>query len=288
MRFSEDRMEKLTCSDGQERNIHIWEPETPRMVFLAVHGLMDHGGSYVVPALFFRDHQIATVAHDLSGHDHFGPDDPGKVMIPRFEDLLEDLDLMIMWVKEKYPGLPIFILGHSMGGLVITHFGIRRLEADPQIKGFVASAPYFVNAVKTPWIMLKLAGVLSALFPRMVVPTEDFMVNLTHDEEIYNRHRKDEQDGVRVSKVSFGFAGELLKAQAWIPEHIARWKHPLLVIVAGSDKVADWKAIREMMAKIEPGLVTELYYPDNYHENFNELNRDEIFARIVEWVDKIS
>ena len=106
MRFAEDRVEKLTCSDGRGRNIHVWEPESPRMVFLMVHGLMDHGGNYMLPALFFRERGIATVALDQHGHDHQGPDHPEKVIVPRFELFLEDLRLMVQWVRDRYPGLP--------------------------------------------------------------------------------------------------------------------------------------------------------------------------------------
>lgn len=288
MRFSEDRIEKLTCSDGVKRNIHIWEPEAPRMVFLTLHGLMDHGGNYILPGLYFRDHRIATVAHDQCGHDHQGPDHPDKVIIPRFELLLEDLELMVQWVKDTYPGLPVFILGHSMGGLIATHFGIRFLEDDPLVRGFILSSPYYVNRVKTPWIMLKLVGILSALFPRMVVPTEDFKLVVTRDKEILDRQSKDEKDGFVVSSVTTGIASELLKAQGWIPDHISRWMHPVLVIMAGDDRIADVNAIRSLIGRIEPGLVTELYYPGNYHENFNEPNRNEIFAKIVDWVDNIS
>ncbi len=76
MRFSEDRIDKLTCSDGKQRSIHIWEPEKTRMVFLTVHGGMDHGGNYMPPALYFRDHGIATVAPDQHGHDPRGPITP--------------------------------------------------------------------------------------------------------------------------------------------------------------------------------------------------------------------
>ncbi len=49
MRFSEDRIEKLAFSDGVRRDIQIWEPENPRVIFLTVHGAMDHGGNYVEP-----------------------------------------------------------------------------------------------------------------------------------------------------------------------------------------------------------------------------------------------
>ena len=60
---------------------------------------------------------------------------------------------------------------------------------------------------------------------------------------------------------------------------------PLLAIVAGDDRIADANAARQLLGQIEPDLITELYYPDNYHENFNELNRDEIFGEIVKWVE---
>jgi alpha-beta hydrolase superfamily lysophospholipase len=52
MRFSEDRIEKLTCSDGIQRDIHIWEHEKPKAIFLCLHGLMDHGGNYKNPGIY--------------------------------------------------------------------------------------------------------------------------------------------------------------------------------------------------------------------------------------------
>jgi len=280
MRFSEDRIEKLTCSDGIQRDIHIWEPDKPRAVFLTIHGGMDHGGNYILPALYLKKHNMATVVHDQHGHDR-----QEKVHIPNFEVFLDDVELMIAWVKEHYSGLPIFVLTHSMGGLVAAHFVIRRLEEEPLIKGFIMSSPYFVNAIKAPWIVKKLAGILSALTPKMAVPIEDLLVHVTHDEEVYKRHRQDERDHIMADKVSARFANELLKAQAWISGNIAKWNRPLLAIVAGDDKLANADATRQFLGQIKPDLITELYYPENYHENFNELNRDEIFGEIVKWVE---
>lgn len=279
MRFSEDRIEKLTCSDGIQRDIHLWEPDRPKAVCLIIHGLMDHGGSCLLPALFFKKHSLTTVAYDQHGHDR-----KRKAHCPRFEVFLDDLDLMIGWVKEKYMGLPIIIMGHSMGGLIVTHYGLRRLEEDPLIKGFVLSSPYYSNAVKVPWIMLKLAGVLSTILPRMTTPTEDFLPNVTRDQEIYNRHREDIRDQIKADKVSIRLGNELLRAQSLIPDKISEWSQPVLVINAGDDKIADVVVSRQLLKLIQPDLVTELYYPENFHENFNEPNRDEIFKKIVEWV----
>ncbi len=285
MRFSESRIEKRRCSDGKKRSIHIWEPEAPRKVFLILHGLMDHCGNYILPALYFKDHGIATVMHAQIGHDHKGPDHIRKVSFKHFEALTKDLELMVEWVKEQYPRLPIFIVGHSMGAIVATHYGINCQHPDPAVKGYIFSSPYYVNAVKVPKIMISLVGVLARLLPGMIVPTEDFKKVVTHDEEVYERQRKDEGNGDVVSSVTTRSANELLKAQTWIPENIARWKHSVLFILAGDDRISDREANTKMIGLIDPGFVTELYYPENFHENFNELNRDEIFARIVDWVE---
>ena len=138
--------------------------------------------------------------------------------------------------------------------------------------------------MKVPWIMLKLAGVLSTILPRMTTPTEDFLPNVTRDQEIYNRHLEDIRDQIKADKVSIRLGNELLRAQSLIPDKISEWSQPVLVINAGDDKIADVEVSRQMLKLIQPDLVTELYYPENFHENFNEPNRDEIFKKIVEWV----
>jgi alpha-beta hydrolase superfamily lysophospholipase len=59
----------------------------------------------------------------------------------------------------------------------------------------------------------------------------------------------------------------------------------LLAIVAGDDKVADADASRRLLKEIAPEFLTEHYYPGNFHENFNEINREEVFERMVEWCE---
>jgi len=281
--YGEDRLETLTCSDGMERTVRIWEPEQPKAVFLIVHGGLDHSGNYGIPAAFFRGNGIASMAHNQHGHDHKGPDHPYLVYVPRFEVFLDDLDLMLDRAKRVYPGKPLFILAHSMGGLIATHYGIRRLGDDPDVRGFILSSPYYVNAVKAPKIVRQLAGLLSVLFPKMKLPVEDIIRYVTHDETIYKRHRSEQRQGIKATEASARLGHELLKAQSWIPENISRWQHPMLLIVAGDDRLADADSTRDLAGLIHRELVEELYYPENYHENFNELNRNEIFEKILEW-----
>ncbi len=80
---------------------------------------MAHGGDYCTPALYFRQRGYATVGPDLCGHDR-----KRKVYIPRFENFLDDLELLIRWTKIRCPDLPLIMVGHSMGALFLTHFGV--------------------------------------------------------------------------------------------------------------------------------------------------------------------
>lgn len=279
-RFNETRIEQLSCPAGKPRAIRIWEPENTSRVLLAIHGGMSHAGDFMVLAESMSARGYATVAYDQYGHDR-----KHLAHIPRFEVFLEDLERMLEGVKNMYPGLPVFILSHSMGALVSAHLGLKRFVGDEAVKGFISSSPYWVNAIHTPWIVRKAAGLLSVLAPQMKVPIEDIRDYVTHDREIMDRQREDIADDYMASGASARFAAELLKAQAWLGKHIGQWEHPLLAIVAGDDKLADSAATRDLLGQIAPELLTELYYPDNFHENFNETNREEIFEKMDRWMD---
>jgi len=281
----EDRREKLHCSDGKKRQLYVWEPDHVKRVFIIVHGGMDHAGAYDGPASHFRSQGFASVCLNQQGHDHRGPDHPYRVIIGGFDGFLDDLDRVLAWTKSSYPDLPVYVLAHSMGSLIATHFGIRKVDHDSQLKGFVLSSPYYVNAIPASRLVKKLAGVLAGILPRQKVPIEDFVDQVSHDPRVVSMHRKDQEEGLKATESSFRFASELLKAQAWIPKHLGQWKHPLLVFVAGTDRLADGLATQELLKKVDPSLMELVCFPENYHENYNELNREEVFARIQEWVN---
>lgn len=280
MRFHEDEMSSLVCSDDVSRDIHIWQPENPKALFIAIHGGMAHAGDYCTPALYFKEKGYATVSYDMNGHDR-----KKKVFIPSFDVFLDDLDLFIAWSKERFSNIPLFMMGHSMGALILTHYGLKRMKtADPRIKGFVMSSPYYANAIKLPAIMESLSGVLSRLTPNMAVPIDDFTDQLTHDATITARHHADAADDYRATAVSARFGRELLNAQNYLPTEISRWQHPAIFFIAGDDKLANAAESQRLIGLIDGKWVTTHVYPNNYHENFNETNREEIFALIDEWV----
>lgn len=280
MRFSEDRLSRLKCSDKLERPIHIWEPQQPRAVILALHGGLAHAGDYVTPARFFRDRGIATVSYDMHGHDG-----KRRVDIPGFDVFLDDGELFLHWVKKNYEGLPVFVMGHSMGALIATWLGLERFPRDPDIRGFILSSPYYVNAIKVPKLLLMFSDVLARFAPTAKVPIGSFTNVLTHDRAITERHLADERDGIRAVEATMRFASALSSAQAGLPARISAWRYPLFAVVAGDDKLADARASETMLKSIDSHLLEYHYYPDNYHENFNETNREKIFADVLRWME---
>lgn len=281
MRFSEDKLARLKCSDHIERTIHIWSPEQPKAVIVAIHGGMAHAGDYVTPALYFRAQGIATVSFDMCGHDG-----KKRVDIPGFDTFLADMELMLKWVKVNFADLPIFIMGHSMGALIAAHLGLGQFANDRRIKGFIMSSPYFVNAVKVSKVLVWFSDYLAKAFPKMKVPLESLTHQLTHDPAITARHYADEKDNIRATEVSFRFAASLLGAQSALVGKLGAWSYPVFAVLAGDDKLANAQETQAMLKTIKPELLDCHLYPDNYHENFNELNRDKIFGDIQSWMEK--
>jgi alpha-beta hydrolase superfamily lysophospholipase len=281
MKFSETRMDVLKTKDGLNLDIHIWEPQSPKAVLMAIHGGLAHAGDYVTPALYFKDWGIATAAYDLRGHKQ------EKTYIDSFDLFLEDTAEFLKWTKSAYPDIPIFMMGHSMGGLIATHFGIKYAAADPRIKGYILSSPYYENAIKVSPVMIPLVKIFGKIIPKAVIPGPDLTDMLTRDETITNRHRKDAEAGLRSLKPTMRFGAELLKAQKWVKDNFSSWRHPTFAVIAGADQVADYKEAERLLKSMNPKQITYLFHKDNFHENFNELNRQETFDKIYEWIGSV-
>ena len=287
-RFGETRFDWLKCVDGEERLIHIWEPAAGAAdcqgILLAVHGGLAHAGDYCTLAEAFKTRNWTTVSFDMRGHNR-----QERVHIERFDDFLDDIDLLVEWIEGEFAGKPVFMVGHSMGGLIAAHHAIRQSTSkstDASIKGYMLSSPFWANAVHIPGVVVLLSGLLSKVAPRMKAPIEDFTDVLTHDESITTRHRMDEADLFRASSATIRFASELMLAQEALEKTIDRWNKPVFAVVAGEDRLSDTPAVEALLDRIQTALLERHLYPDNFHENFNESNREEIYKLMDSWLKK--
>jgi alpha-beta hydrolase superfamily lysophospholipase len=250
-------------------------------VIVASHGGMSHSGDYATVGAYFRDQAVTTLSFDLTGHGQ-----KARIDIPSFGVFLDDAERMLAWVRSEYPTLPVFLMGHSMGALIATHLEITGRLGTFGVRGVILSSPYYANAIPVPALVVRLSGLLAKLFPTAKVPMTSLTEWLTHDATIIQRHYRDEQLQRRGTEASMRFGRNLLDAQSALGGNLSHWQHPVFAVVAGADKLADANISRQMLDTISEALRTLHYFPENFHENFNETNRDDIFAAIWQWMQK--
>ncbi|MFZ9367043.1 MAG: alpha/beta fold hydrolase, partial [Burkholderiaceae bacterium] len=265
-----------------DRPIRIWQAGTTKAVLLGIHGGMSHSGDYETVGSFFRQHEVTTVSFDLHGHGT-----RQLIDIPSFEVFIDDVVDMLEWVRQHYPTTPLFIVGHSMGALIATHLALSNKLAPYSVSGIVLSSPYYANAIPVPAWMIPLSRWLSRLLPTAKVPMEDLTPWLTHDREITERHVADSLLQRRGSFASMRFGRCLLDAQAALHNDLSGWRLPVFAVVAGDDRLADASVSLAMLRTIPPQLLDLHEFTQNFHENFNELNRDAIFAAMLTWMRSV-
>ncbi|MBN1534511.1 MAG: alpha/beta fold hydrolase [Spirochaetes bacterium] len=288
MGFSETGREILQADNTTKLPAYVWMPRGGlRGVLIGIHGGMAHGGDWVTPALWFMKRGIATYAPDLRWHGTYPQYNPGgKVFfhINSYDEYCRDIHALYQWVRAKHPGVPIFVISHSNGALIALLYGLT-VGRDADIKGFIVSSPWLENRVKVPALLLNLSRVISILAPRFTIKPAPLIDSLTHDPQITARHRADEAAGLRGTMVTARLGVESMKAQKWVISHMKEWnRFPLFGIIAGKDALADPDVSEAVLRKVEPYLLRMLRYNENFHENFNEVNREEIYKNIENWM----
>ena len=277
--YQEDRVFPLPFATS-ERTVRLWEAAHSRAVIVAIHGGMSHSGDYETVGAYFRAQGVTTISFDLTGHGQ-----KARIDIPGFDVFLDDVERMLSWGRAEYPHLPVFVMGHSMGALIATHMEITGRLNTFDVRGVILSSPYYANAIPVPALVVHLSGVLARLLPTAKVPMASLTEWLTHDTAVIQRHYQDEQAHRRGTEASMRFGRSLLDAQSALAGDLSQWRHPVFAVIAGDDKLADAKISHHMLATIPEACRTLHFYPENFHENFNETNRVDIFNAVWQWME---
>jgi alpha-beta hydrolase superfamily lysophospholipase len=291
MEFNETSHEIFKTSDNVNLLIRSWLPDDdPKAVILAIHGGMAHGGDYVTPALYFKDKKIATFAPDLRWHGTYPQHNKnGKVVfhINSYNEYAKDIHEIYKEIKQRYQDKPLFIMSHSNGSLISFYYGLT-IGKQSEIAGYIVSSPWLSNKVQIPFYLKAASKIIAKIMPEFTIEPEQLTEHLTHDKDITKRHYADEKSGLRATKVSAKLGVESEKAQKFVLDNIAKWKNfPVYAFIAGDDYLADPDVSEAALKSIPGDLVKIERYEKNFHENYNEINRDEIFDNISRWMETL-
>lgn len=263
-------------ADGLRLHWRAWEPEAPRAAVLLSHGLGEHGGRYGPLAGFLGQRGVAVYAPDHRGH---GRSEGKRGHAPSFSRFVDDFERFRQDVAPRIaPGLPVFVYGHSMGGLV----ALRYLQAHPDapLRGAVISAPLLALHERGAAWKKAAAGLLSRLLPALRIANEIDPAELSHDASYVQTYRDDPLVHPWITPRLYT---EMLSAAAAARAEGGRPGLPLLFVIPGADPIvrAD---VTERFARGLAGDVTVRVHPGMYHEAHNETGRETVLAEVAGWI----
>lgn len=253
-----------------------WEQPRARAAIVVVHGLGDHSGRYESFANAMAAYGFSVFAFDLRGH---GLSDGRRGHVQRFECLLQDVDRFRREVAGLIDyGCPVFILGHSMGGLI----ALRYLEAfDVPVAGGVIVAPWLATAMPAPAWKVKLAKTLNRVLPALPFNSGLDPDHISRDLTVVQAYRDDPLVHSRITPRLFS---EATTAMLLARQRGDRIKVPLLFLLAGGDRIVS-TAVGEAFARsLSPRVATVRVYTGFFHEVLNEPDRATVFNELRDWL----
>ncbi len=261
---------------GLRLHYRSWRPERPRAVLVIVHGMAEHSGRYFNVVDHFAPRGFAVYAFDLRGHG-LSPGQRGYV--DSWRDYRDDLGAFLAWVERREPGLPRFLLGHSMGGVIALDYALEHPEG---LRGVIASAPA-LGRIALPRPLRWLAYALNRLRPRFSVRLPLSPDAVTRDPEMM---RSIDADPLIHDRGSARLGVELLRAARRVEAGAPRLRVPLLLVHGSADRLVAPEGGRRFVARVRHPDKTLLEYPGGYHELFNDLIRERVLGDVERWIER--
>jgi alpha-beta hydrolase superfamily lysophospholipase len=272
---------RFETADGSSLFRRGWLPQQPRGALLLVHGFAEHSGRYEAFGAWFAARGWAVHAFDHRGHGR----SPGRRnFVRRFDDFLDDLCVFEALAKGESVGLPMVIVGHSMGGLISAAYA-RERQPDG-VAGLALSGPALLPPTAFPGSQRVMMRVLSKLLPRMTVQSVVVPEALSRDPEVGRRYI---EDPLVDTGMTAGLAAEMMAAAGRTVGRASDITMPLLLQHGGEDPLCPPSCSQNFHASRAPdGPETEIrIYPELRHEIFNEPERERVFADLAAWIEGV-
>jgi alpha-beta hydrolase superfamily lysophospholipase len=263
----------LQSAGGLRLYAQRWRPHgEPRTVVAIVHGIGEHSGRFkkIVEHLVPRGHAVYAV--DLRGHGR-SPGQRGHLM--SWSEYREDVKALLGWIAEQEPGCPVFIYGHSMGGLIVLDYILRHPEG---LSGAVVSGVALDSAVASPSLIAA-----AILFPR-IWPTFRIKVNLKpealcRDPEVVADYLA---DPLTHRECSARWAAEAVAAGQYVRTHASELRVPLLMLHGEADSINYASGTRTFFEAVRLPDKKMHLVPGGYHEPHSDPGYDQVLQLVEE------
>jgi acylglycerol lipase len=260
---------------GLKIHTRSWRPEgKPRGVMILIHGFNAHSGYMVWPAEQFAANGLAVYALDLRGR---GKSEGARFYVETFSDYLGDVDKLVDIARSENPGLPVYVLGHSAGGVIATSYVF---EHQDEIAGLISES--FAYDVGLPGVAALLLKGISHITPHLHVFTLKNEI-FSRDPEVVAAMNNDPL--IANESQPAETAAELLKAAERLTENFTKFTVPVLIIHGTADKATQPAGSQYFYDHAASTDKTLKLYEGHYHDLLNDVDKEKVMADIQAWID---
>ncbi len=253
-----------------------WLPEgETKAILLIVHGLAEHSGRYMNLVNHFLPLGYAVSAIDLPGH---GRSEGARGHVDRFADYIDTLAAFHDTIRNRLKDKPVFLVGHSMGGLI---GALYLLDRQGELAGAVISAPVAKANDNIPAVAILAGKVFSALAPKLKLIALE-AADVSRDPAVVKAYDTDPL--VYRGKITARLGSEMLKAMRRIGNDASRITLPLLILQGSEDRLVDPTGAQMLYDRASSPDKRIILYKGLYHEVFNEPERDRVLKDVETWL----
>lgn len=261
--------------DGTRLFERWWRPDgEARCVIALVHGYAEHSGRYEHVGSWFAERHIAVEALDLRGH---GQSDGERAIVRSFNEYLGDVSSFLKRVKERNGVLPVFLLGHSMGGGITALFVLTR---KPDVAGVILSGPALTSS-RGRRVMGRVLAPVARFAPKLTL-NKLAADTVSRDPAVVAAYDSDPLNYRGGFKLGLAAAGG--RASTRITRDMEAFNLPLLVIHGSGDTLVPVDGSEELLRRAASSDRTLKIYDGLYHEVLNEPEKEQVLGDVYDWI----
>ena len=263
----------------RDTNIYYqyWLPEgEPKAILLVAHGIAEHSGRYMNVVNHFVPAGYAVYGVDHIGH---GKSDGKRVCVERFQDFTKTFKKFFDMIRGWQPIKPIFLVGHSMGGLISAAYLLKHQD---ELTGVVFSGPGIKVPENISNAVIFAGKILSVVMPKAGIIQLD-AEGICRDPAVVDAYLNDPL--VYTGKITARLSAEMLKTIQHLTGSAIKIRLPIMIVQGGSDKLVDPSGAQLLYDSVSSEDKKIKIYDGLYHEVFNEPEHGQVLDDVKVWID---
>lgn len=251
-------------------------PDNPRAVIVIVHGFAEHLARYDNFTQKLNENRIACYRFDDRGH---GRSTGLMLHVESYNDYINDAELIVQKAKSEFPGLPLFMFGHSMGGFIATIYGEKYKD---RLDGQILSGAATDEPPQSNPVLKAVINILNSFCPNFRIKN-DLSELISRDKEVVNKYRNDPLIHCKAT-VRF-FKQFIIEGITYLKNNMKDYSYPCLILHGKDDKLVKCKSSENFYSNISSKDKKIKIYDNLYHEILNEPEKDIVINDIMIWLE---